>query len=148
MGLDLTGIGSVADLATTIIGKIWPPGADPNEKIKAQVTLQQLLQDRENVVTEAQKAIIVAEMQQADNFTKRARPMVVYAGLLFIFMIHVAFPMITYYTKATIPTVSLPDSFWWAWTGCVGIWMIGRTVEKSGTAGMAGDIAKMITGSK
>lgn len=34
MGLDITGIGSVADLATTVINKIWP---DKTEQEKAQL---------------------------------------------------------------------------------------------------------------
>lgn len=34
MGLDITGLGSVAELATTVIGKIWP---DKSEQEKAEL---------------------------------------------------------------------------------------------------------------
>ena len=143
MGLDLTGLGSIADLAGSIINKIWPPAADPGKKLEAQMELQRMLEQRENVVIEAQRAITVAEMQQSDNFTKRARPMVVYAGLAFIFFNHVFLPCYAFFAEKPVPAVSLPAEFWWAWTGCVGIWMIGRTMEKKGTGGA---ITGLITG--
>lgn len=147
--MDLTGLGSVADLANSIINKIWPPGADPNKKIEAQLEIQKMIEARENTVVEAQKSIIVSEMQQSDNFTKRARPSVVYCGLGFIFLVHVAFPILSWFTKQQVPTtLVLPEAFWWAWSGCVGIWMIGRSVEKSGATGLASDLAKIVTGKK
>ena len=145
MGLDLTGIGSIADLAGSIINKIWPPSADPNKKVEAQLELQRMLETREAAVIMAQREITVAEMQQSDNFTKRARPMVVYAGLTFIFFNHVFLPCYAFFTSTPIPSVSLPSEFWWAWTGCVGIWMIGRTMEKRGAGG---DLTSIITGGK
>jgi hypothetical protein len=143
--MDLTGLGSIAELAKGIIDKIWPPAADPNKKLEAQLELQQMLEDRENAVIVAQKEIIVSEMQQADNFTKRARPSVVYAGLAFIFFDHVALPIYSFFSHGTVPDVSLPAEFWWAWTGCVGIWMVGRTLEKRGSTS---DLIAKITGGK
>lgn len=145
MGLDLTGIGSLADLAGNIINKIWPPSADPNQKLQAQMELQRMLESREAAVITAQREITVAEMQQSDNFTKRARPMVVYAGLAFIFFNHVFLPCYAFFASKPVPSVSLPSEFWWAWTGCVGIWMIGRTMEKKGSGNA---IVNAITGGK
>ena len=145
MGLDLTGLGSIADLAGNIIDKIWPPGADPNLKEQTRLELEKMISLRENVIIEAQRAIIVAEMQQQDKFTKRARPMLVYAGLFFIFLVNVAFPFVTYFTKETLPALQLPDDFWWAWGSVVGIWSIGRTLERKGAGG---NLVGMITGGK
>ena len=141
--MDITGIGSLADLAKSIIDKFWPPQADPNEKLRAETELRRMLQQRENAVIEAQRAIMVAEMQQGDTYTKRARPTVVYAGLFFIFLVHVAFPMISWFTKQQMPDLSLPDQFWWAWSGVVAVWFIGRSAERRGAAGR---IVKAITG--
>jgi len=143
--MDLTGLGSIADFAGTIVNKIFPPSADPNEKLKAQTEIQKMIESRENAVIDAQKSIIVAEMQQSDNFTKRARPTVVYAGLAFIFFDHVFLPIYSFFAGGEMPTVSLPSEFWWAWTGAVGIWMVGRTMEKRGSSS---DLMKKITGSK
>ena len=145
MGLDFTGIGSVADAAKSIIERIFPPKMTDAEKAQAQIQLQEMLQLREDKLIEAQKTIIVAEMSQGDNFTKRARPMIVYCGLLFIFLVHVIFPMVTYATKETLPALALPTEFWWAWTGVCGVWVIGRSMEKNGATDK---IVKMITGNK
>jgi hypothetical protein len=135
----------VGELVKTILDKIWPPAADPNEKLKAEMVLTQMLQERENTLIAAQRDIMVAEMQQLDNYTKRARPTIVYAGLFFIFMVHVAFPLLTWYTKQVLPTLALPEEFWWTWGGVCGVWIIGRTMEKKG---LGGAVVSAITGTK
>lgn len=143
--MDITGIGSILDFAKGVMERIWPPDADPNEKIKAQIRLQEMLEGREKSVVEAQKSIIVAEMNQGDAFTKRARPTIVYCGLAFTFMVHVAFPMIVFFAGEDLPDLSLPKEFWWAWTGVCGIWVFGRSMEKRGATNKVID---MITGDK
>jgi len=143
--MDLTGLGSIADLAKGVLDKIWPPSADPNEKLKAQAELERMLNEREGKVIEAQKSIIVAEMAQGDSYTKRARPTIVYAGLGFIFMVHVVLPMLSFFKGTSMPSLSLPEEFWWAWTGVCGIWVIGRSFEKRGAEGA---VISAITGGK
>ena len=120
--MDLTGLGSVAEMAKGIIDKIFP--------------------DR---MSEAQKSVMVAEMGQGDTYTKRARPTIVYAGLLFIFLVHVAFPIITYISGRALPELSLPTEFWWSYTGVCGVWIMGRSMEKNGANNK---IVNMVTGSK
>jgi hypothetical protein len=141
--MDLTGIGSVADLAKSIMGIFVSPKATEAERAAAQLQLQEILEKRETAIVEAQRAVIVAEMQQADTFTKRARPALIYAGLAFIFLVHVAFPIITYFAKKELPALSLPGQFWWAWTGVCGVWVIGRSAEKRG---VASKLVGMVTG--
>ena len=58
-----------------------------------KMDVQRLINDREKQIHDtykheinASKEVIVAELQQSDNFTKRARPTVIYAGLLFILL--------------------------------------------------------------
>ena len=145
MGLDLTGLGSVADLAKTVIDKIFPPSLDPKDKAEAQIKLQEVLQQRETSVLETQKAVIVSEMSQGDTFTKRARPTIVYAGLFFIFLVHVVLPFLAFALKRDMPSLVLPEDFWWAWGGVCSIWVIGRSAEKKGGSG---NILGMITGSR
>lgn len=149
--MDLTGIGSVADLAKGVINKFFPDKMSDAEKAAAQIQLQEMLQKRENMLVDAQRSIIVSEMQQADGYTKRARPTLVYAGLLFIFLVHVAFPIIAYLSKEALPALSLPEEFWWAWSGVCGVWVLGRSAEKRGViqkGGVAGQLVGMITGNK
>jgi len=145
MGLDFTGIGSVADLAKSVVERFFPAKMTDAEKAETQVQLQTLLQQRENAVMEAQKSIIVAEMQQADNFTKRARPSIVYAGLFFIFLVHVFLPIIAFSCGKGMPALTLPEEFWWAWGGVCSVWVMGRTAEKRG---VTGNIIGVITGNK
>ena len=148
MGLDLTGIGSVADFAGTLVKRFFPPKMTDAEKAQAQVQIQEMVEKRDASLIDAQKSIIVAEMQQADNFTKRARPTLVYAGLFFIFLVHVFFPIIAFYTKteeASMPALALPTEFWWAWSGVCSAWVLGRSAEKRG---VAGKLVNMITGNK
>jgi hypothetical protein len=145
MGFDITGIGSVADAAKSIIDRIWPAKMSEEDKAKAQLEVQRMLQEREHTLIEAQRSIMVSEMSQGDAFTKRARPMIVYCGLLFIFLVHVIFPIVTWLTKESVPALALPGEFWWAWTGVCGVWIIGRSMEKNGAANK---VVKMITGDK
>ena len=143
--MDITGIGSVADFAGDMIKRFFPPKMTAAEKAAAQVKLQAMIQEREASLIDAQKSIIVSEMQQADGYTKRARPTLVYAGLVFIFMVHVLFPIAAFFTSKPMPTLTLPSEFWWAWSGVCGIWVVGRTAEKRG---VAGKLVNMITGGK
>lgn len=125
-------VAPVSELAKSILDKIWPPQADPNQKLLAEMELTRMLQSRETAIIDATKGIIVSEMEQSDSYTKRARPTLVYAGLFFILLVHVASPMVSWFTKETLPAMSLPDEFWWAWSGVVGIWSLGRTFERRG----------------
>ena len=145
MGFDLTGLGSVADFAKGLVNKFFPPSMTDVEKAQAQVQLQEVIDKRESAIVDAQKSIIVAEMQQADNYTKRARPTLVYAGLFFIFLVHVALPMIAFFSDKIMPELALPQEFWWAWSGVCGVWVLGRSAEKRGTSNK---LVNLITGSK
>lgn len=108
-----------------------------------------------NTNLRAKERVLVAELQQGDNYTKRARPTVVYVGLAFIFLVHVLIPMAVYFAvmfglelPENLPELKLPTEFWLAWGGIVSTWAIGRSVEKAKIGGIAGRLASVITGSK
>jgi hypothetical protein len=158
MGLDISGLGSAFDFAKTITNKVWPPGADPNKKLEVAAIIEADINARENTLINVQKSIIVAEMQQGDNYTKRARPSVVYTGLLFIGLVHVLFPIaiglisIFYIGEMTaeqinqmaeLKEISLPTAFWTAWGAVTSIWSVGRTLEKKG---LGNRLTKLISG--
>jgi len=145
MSFDLTGIGSVADCAKTIVERFFPPKMTDAERAEAELGLQRLLQERETTVIEAQRSIIVSEMQQGDAYTKRARPTIVYAGLVFIFLVHVFLPGYAFFFNKAVPALTLPEEFWWAWGGVCSVWVIGRSTEKQG---MKNKLVGMITGTK
>ena len=85
--------------------------------------------------------VIKTELTQGDNYTKRARPTIIYAGLLFILIVYVLVPV---FSEARL-TIELPDEFWWAWGTVVGVYGVGRSFEK---AGATSRITSMITGSE
>lgn len=156
MGLDLTGIGSVADLAKSLVDRFFPPDASPEQRLKAEIEARQLLEQRETAVIQAKAAVMTAEMNQDDAYTKRGRPTIIYAGLLFIALVHVAFPILAWVwqmakgTPPQLPALSLPTEFWMAWGGAVSIYILGRSSEKSGgdPGGMLGKVYGMIGGRK
>lgn len=130
--MDFTGISSIANLAETIVERFFPKKLDDAERAKIELQLQALLATREESILAAQKAIITAEMQQQDEYTKRARPTLVYAGLFFIFLTNVGFPIVSYFLHNDLPRLSLPTEFWWAWSGVCSLWVLGRSAEKRG----------------
>lgn len=78
--MDITGIGSLISLGTTIIDKIWP---DKTEADKAKLRLFELQQAGEFKEIEAnletarqQTSVNVAEAQSPDNFRAGWRPFV------------------------------------------------------------------------
>jgi hypothetical protein len=81
---------------------------------------------------EAKASIIRAEMESGDNFTRRARPSVVYVGLAAIVINHVIAPWMSHLVGAGVPEIKLPEEFWWAWGGTVSVWFIGRSTERRG----------------
>lgn len=114
--------------------------------------LEGLLQARDSEIEQtiraelsAKERVLVAELQQGDNYTKRARPTVVYAGLAFIAFNYVLVPFlgrivgfvgIDGVTADDLATVTkpleLPVEFWTAWGGICATWVIGRSAEKRG----------------
>lgn len=122
------------------------------EKKQFQLQVQELLNQRQAAAEDslqaelqAKERIIVAEMKQGDTYTKRARPTVVYAGLAIIAFNYCLVPLLQTLGNITVAPFTLPGEFWAAWGGCVGIWTIGRTMEKRGAGNKA---SRLITGSE
>jgi hypothetical protein len=126
------------------------------DRMAVQVEVEKIISDRmskaqDSVMTElqAKAQVLQAELQQGDAFTKRARPTVVYCGLLMILYNHCIIPTIQTIMNQPVAPFTLPVEFWVAWGGIVGTWSIGRTVEKRGASlgdSKFGKIAKLITG--
>jgi hypothetical protein len=116
------------------------------EKKAALLEMEKLLLERDREIestirTEltAKERVLVAELQQGDAYTKRARPTVVYAGLFFIAYNYAIAPSVG------IGRLDLPTEFWLAWGGIVSTWVIGRSAEKRGARS---NTLSLITGSK
>lgn len=122
------------------------------EKQQFKIQLQTLMQARDSEIEqtmrknlEARERILVAELQQGDNYTKRARPTVVYFGLIMIALNYFVVPLLSLLTTSQIQTFELPGEFWAAWGGIVATWAIGRSFEKAGRGNKA---SRALTGDK
>ena len=108
-------------------------------ELKMEYLVQKRLSEVEQTVRmemDARSKIIIAEMQQGDKFTKRARPSLIYFGLFIIFWNYCLVPS-SFFLFGASPTTELqlfelPIEFWAAWGGVVGIWSGGRTLERIG----------------
>ena len=92
---------------------------------------------------DAKTKIIEAELNQGDNFTKRARPTTVYFGLVVIFYNYCVIPTIQMIKGISLSPFELPTEFWVAWGGIVATWSVGRSAEKRGTRNK---VTSLITG--
>ena len=88
------------------------------EKQKFKLEMESLLQKRDSEIERTSRAelrakerVLVAELAQGDNYTKRARPTVVYAGLIFIFYNYCVVPTIQSLTDTAVVVFALPTEF-------------------------------------
>lgn len=160
------GTGSFIDKVSVAAKRFITTDKDRND---FALELEGLLQARDSEIEQtiraelsAKERVMVAELQQSDNYTKRARPTVVYAGLAFIAFNYVLVPFlglivglivgsvgINGVTSDDLATVTkpleLPVEFWTAWGGICATWVIGRSAEKRGDRNK---LVTAITGTK
>ena len=108
-------------------------------KVEAILT-ERLSEAEETLRTEitAKQAIMVAEMQQEDRYTKRARPTIVYSGLVLIFLDFLV-RVIAFFFVPELPTPSgfVEVAFLATWGSVCGVYSIGRSAEKRGVNNQA-----------
>ena len=131
----------VGAIVETVVGLVSSVITTPEDKAKFEaqkgdiaVRMEEILQKRDSEMEqtlrtelEAKEKIIVAEMAQGDNYTKRARPTVVYFGLFLFFFNYSIVPLFG------LPQLELPAEFMYGWAGIVSTWSIGRSAERIGT---------------
>lgn len=111
---------------------------------------EQQIHDTYRAEINASKDVIVAELRQSDLYTKRARPTVIYAGLVFIllelFGIRVAVLQYFQATPAIITSsTDILNSFFYAWGAVTGAYALGRSAEKRG---ISNTVTQLATGNK
>jgi hypothetical protein len=142
------GVGELVDKVGETVDRFHLSG---EEKQTFKLELRRLLQQRQAQVEqtvrknlEARERVLVAELTQGDNYTKRARPTVVYGGLIMIGINYVIAPFFGQLFGAdAMQAFQLPGEFWAAWGGVVATWSIGRSLEK---ANMSNTFSRMMTG--
>ena len=139
------GVSTLVDSVSGVVDKFTLSKEEKQQfKLEMQSRLMQMeqqLQESYQKELDTRAEVIKAELAQGDLYTKRARPTIVYAGLLFIFIVYVLVPIFT----GDKLDIQLPQEFWWAWGTVVGVYGVGRSFEN---AGAASKVTSMITGSK
>lgn len=123
----------------------------PEEKAEFQLALEQLMQQRDSELEQTirtelttKERIMVAELQSGDNYTRRARPTLVYFGMVVIALNYVVLPWVGYFTDGLIPpALELPTEFWYAWSSTVAVWFVGRSMERRGAKN---NLVSIVTG--
>lgn len=148
------GVSSIVDSVGEIADRFIETDEEKKAfRLKAQEQVLKRMSEIETTARaelDAKQNIMVAELQQGDNYTKRARPTVVYFGLLVILYNYCLIPtvgvLITVFSEAPfdMPVFELPTEFWIAWGGIVSTWTIGRSAEKRGNMNR---LTGLITGS-
>lgn len=78
-------------------------------------------------------------------YTRSARPTVIYAGVVFIFIVYLVIPIIAFFMHRLPTEIHLPEEFWWAWGTVVTGIVAGRSYEKINKANAA---SRILTGSR
>jgi hypothetical protein len=124
----------------------------PDEKREFKLLIEQEVTKREQAAEmtvrselEAKSAIMTAEMNQDDLYTKRARPTMLYSGLVMIGINYILVPLIQTLMEVKVEPFQLPTEFWVAWGGVAGIYSLGRSTEKWGKSNK---VSRAVTGNK
>ena len=143
--------GSLGEAVSSIGNTVRKFVTTDSDRMQMQAELERILQKRDSEVEqtirselEAKSKIIEAELNQKDNYTKRARPTVVYFGLVIICFNYCIVPSIQSVKGIPLEVFALPTEFWVAWGGIVSTWVVGRSAEKRGERNK---VTSFITGS-
>lgn len=138
--------GGAGKLIGAIGGVIDDVTTTDEEREAAKLRIRQLVHAENSEIEqtfrrelEAKERILVAELQQDDNYTKRARPTIVYSGLIIAMGSAVA----RLAGSDVDPATLVPPEFWYAWGGVTGTWVVGRTMEKRGNGNK---FTRLVTG--
>jgi len=94
------------------------------------------LQEIELEASKSKTEVMTKEIESGDPFLRRARPAIIYTGLLMVIINHWLMPWFAWFAlillkkNIPLPEITIPDIFWDAWQGVVSIYVIGRSLEK------------------
>ena len=93
------------------------------EKGRLEIEMEGALRKTLEIEISSREKVLVAELSQGDLYTKRARPSVVYFGLVLILIQ----ALLLYLGREPLP---IPAIFWMGWSAIVASYGVGRSFEK------------------
>lgn len=149
------GRGILGDSIGKIVEHYFP---DKNKQDEIKNELMKIVAEKDAMVEqtlvseiENKTKVMVAEIQSGDKYTSRARPTVVYAGIVMFVLAYIVLPFLAWLILLLAPAgtpalaLTIPPDFMFAWAGVVGVYSFGRTMEKRGNGSAA---TQIITGQK
>lgn len=145
-----SGVGSFIEKAGGVIAKI---GEGHTGKKEALIQLQQLataefgtVQETLQAELQSKERIIVAELQQDDKFTKRARPFVIYCGPVVAIIIAGMHYAAHYMGTTPPPTPEVVYWFFGGWTSFGSVYAFSRS--KYDKTAQQNKFSQLVTGGK
>ncbi|SDL07004.1 Holin of 3TMs, for gene-transfer release [Maridesulfovibrio ferrireducens] len=118
-------IGSILDLGSTIIDKLWP---DAGEREKAKLRLVELQSKGELVEIESRLKVMLAEM--SGNWLQRSwRPILMLTIIAIVANNYLLYPYMALFW-AEAPRLELPPQLWSLMELGLGGYVVGRSTEK------------------
>ncbi|MFW5500090.1 MULTISPECIES: holin family protein [unclassified Maridesulfovibrio] len=118
-------IGSILDLGSTIIDKIWP---DAGEREKAKLKLMELQQSGQLAELEGRLKIMLAEM--SGNWLQRSwRPILMLVIVAIVANNYLLYPYLALFWD-NAPKLELPTQLWSLMELGLGGYVVGRSAEK------------------
>ncbi len=122
--LDL--IDDILKIVGPVLSRVLP---DPQKQAEIQLELTKALMDKDNGILQASQAVMVADANQDDKFTKRARPSVVYWAMGMITLIGTA--GLFGHAEPIISALSaVPSDLYQLMTVGIGAFGVSRGLEK------------------
>ena len=130
------GVGSVVKDLADVADKFITTGEEKQAfRLKVEEVLNARFAKAEETAQaeiNAKRDIIVAELTQGDNYTKRARPTIIYVGLAMALFNYTIAPIISALMSKAFPLLVVPAEFWTIWGGVCGLYVWKRSEEKKG----------------
>lgn len=133
-------IGPVSDLLSEVI-------EDPDERARIEAQLRQRLLEHEGSLVEASRDVVVAETTSASWLARNWRPITMLSFVSIIVNNYIIVPWLQAFGIETVAVLDLPDAFFTLLTIGIGGYVVGRSLEKTGSSiSLGGNTSKGDTG--
>lgn len=119
-------IPSILNVLGPILNRIIP---DPQKQAELQLEMTKALLDKDSGILNAMKDVMVADTQQDDKFTKRARPSVVYWSMGMVTVIGIA-GVFNHAGPVIAALQAVPSDLYNLMTVGIGAFGVSRGIEK------------------